>query len=129
MSTFSPSPTDPSIPRIKKGTFNLSQVAGTYDILTASGDVWVEIQAAYVKTAAAGLTSALVVTDHATPKSIVASTLLASITLDTALTIVTSSFLLPSGKKIQGTIVGTGSSGEVSVVIRYTPLTAGATIA
>lgn len=127
MQTFGPSGADAL--RIKNGVFNLSQSAGTYDILTATGDVWIEVSAAYIKTAGVGLTSCTIQTNHSTPKSIVASTLLVGLTIDTALAVVTASFLLPSTKKIQGTIVGTGSGGEIDVVIKYAPLTAGATLA
>lgn len=119
----------PTVPRVKKGVFSLNAAAATYDILTATGgDILVEIEQVYVKTAAAGLTSAAIATNHATPKSVVASALLAAITLDLAMTVVTSKFVLPSGKKIQGTIVGTGSGGEIDVVVKYTPLDAGATL-
>lgn len=118
--------TDITIPRIKTGVFNTNQVAGTYDLLTASGDVYVEVLAAYAKTAGAGFTSVAIATDHTVPKSIVASALLAAVTLDLSMTLVTTSFLLQSGKKIQGTIVGTGTGGEVDVIVRYAPATAGA---
>lgn len=123
-------PVDTGVLHVKAGTFNLSQVAGTYDILTATGgNVWVEIEQVYVTTAAAGLTSALIETDHtAGAKSIVASVLLAALTADSLQTIVTSKFLLPSGKKIRGTIVGTGSGGSISVIVKYAPITAGATL-
>lgn len=124
-------PTTPSdVPRIKQGSFNLSQAAGTYDILTATGgDVYVEVLQVFGKTAAAGLVSALVKTNHtAGDKSIMSSVLLVSLLGDAIHTIVTDKFVLPSGKKIQGTIVGTGSGGELAVVVRYTPLTAGATL-
>lgn len=117
------------IPKLRKGVFNTSQVAGTYDLLTASGgDVWVEVLSAYVKTAGAGFTTAAINTNHTTPKSVVAATAAASVTLDLAMTVVTASFLLQSGKKIQGTIVGTGSGGEIDLVVRYTPVDAGATL-
>lgn len=118
-------------PRLALGQFSLNQVAGTYPILTAKGgDVFVEIQQVYVKTAGAGLTSAHLDTGHATPKSIVASTLLAALVLDAELTLVTAgtNFVLPSGESINGTIVGTGTGGLVYLVARYTPLTNGATL-
>lgn len=122
-------PTDQSIPRIKSGVFNTNQVAGTYDLLTATGgDVYVEVLSSYVKTAGAGFTSVSVDTNHTVPKSIVASALLAAVTLDLSMTLVATSFVLPSGKKIQGTIVGTGSGGQIDVIVRYTPITAGATL-
>lgn len=120
---------NPQVPQVRQGSFNLNAAAGTYNLLTATGDVYVEIQTCYVKTAAAGLTSVTVQTDHTVPKSIVASIVQAVITLDLTMTVVTSSFVLPSGKKITGTIVGTGSGGEILVVVRYVPLTSGATLA
>lgn len=120
--------TDPAIARIKAGVFNTNQVAATYDLLTATGDVYVEVLAAYVKTAGSGFTTAAIATNHTTPKSIVAATAAASVTLDLAMTVVSSSFLLPSTKKIQGTLVGSGSGGEIDVVVRWAPVTAGATL-
>lgn len=129
MSAWAPAPTAPDQIRYAKGLFNLNQAAGSYILFTATGDVWVEIVAAYVKTAAAGLTSITIGTDHTTPKTIVASALLAAITADLSMTIVTSSFLLPSTKRIAGSIVGTGSGGEVDLVVRWVPMTTGATLA
>lgn len=123
------SPMDPSAPKIKAGVFNTSQAAGTYDLLTASGDIYVEVLAGYVKTAGAGFTTAAISTNHTTPKSIVAATAAASVTLDLAMTLVTASFLLQSGKKIQGIIVGTGSGGEIDIIVRWAPVSAGATLA
>lgn len=112
------------------GQFNLAQAAATYDLLTATGgDVYCDVQIVYVKTAAAGLTSAQVVTDHTTPKAVISSTVLASLILDAILTLSIGKFVLPSGKKIRGTIVGTGSAGLVYVVVNYVPLAAGATLA
>lgn len=116
-------------PVTKNVVFNLAQVAATYNLATATGDVWVEIVGCYVKTAATGLTSAAVVTDHATPKTLVAAILLAALTLDSIATVAIGSFLLPSGKHLQGTIVGTGSAGEMDIYVRWTPMTAGATLA
>lgn len=126
MPSFAPSGLDSL--RVKNGVLSLVHTAGTYDILTATGDVWVEISAAYVKTAGSGLTSALIQTNHTVPKSIVASTLAAAITLDLSMALVTTSFLLPDTKKIQGVIVGTGIGGEIDVIVKWAPLTAGATL-
>lgn len=117
--------------RLALGQFNLAQVAGTYTLLTAAGgDVLVEVQQVYVKTAATGLTSAHLDTGHTTPKSMVGSTVLASLVLDAQLTLVAAgtTFVLPSGKTITGTIVGTGTAGLIYVVCRYTPLAPGATL-
>lgn len=115
--------------RVTSKDFSLNAVAGTYDLLTATGgDVWVEISQAYVKTAAAGLTSALIATNHASAKSIVASIARASITADLIMTVVVPQFILPSGKKIQGTIVGTGTGGDIILVVKYFPLVPDATL-
>lgn len=124
-------PTDPQVLRTKTASFNLAQAAGNYTLLTATGgDVWVEIEQAYVKTAAGGLTSVLIETNHAgVSKSIVASALAAAITLELAMTIVTNKFVLPSGKLVRGTIVGTGNAGEVLLIVKWAPITAGATLA
>lgn len=121
-------PADPSIPRVKTAIFSLNQNAGTYDLLTATGDVYIEILAGYAKTAGFGFTTAAIATNHTVPKSIVAATAAASVTLDLAMTLVTTSFVLPSTKKIQGTIVGTGSAGEIDLIVRWSPITAGATL-
>lgn len=128
MSAWAPSPAPQDQIRYIKGTFNLNQAAGTYNLLTAAGDVWVEVVAAYVKTAAGGLTSVSIQTDHTTPKSIVASALLAAVTQDLSMVLVVSSFLLPTTKHISGTIVGTGSAGEIDLVVRWIPMTVGATL-
>lgn len=127
MNTWAPN-ANVDLPKIKTGVFNTSQNAGTYDLLTASGDVYVEVLAVYVKTAGAGFTTAAVATNHTTPKSIVAATAAVGITLDLAMTVVSAAFMLPSGKKIQGTIVGTGSGGEIDVIVRWSAVSAGATL-
>lgn len=116
--------------QVKPVSINLAQVAGTYTDATATGgDVWVEVVAAFVKTAAGGLTSALIEANHATAsKSIVASTLLASITGDALLTLVTTSFVLPANRVIRHTIVGTGTAGEIILVVKWSPITPGATL-
>lgn len=116
--------------RVTSADFNLNHAAATLDLLTATGgDVWIEISQAYVKNAATGLTSLHIDTNHATvPKSIVASIVRASVTADLVMTLVSSAFVLPSGKKIQGTIVGTGTGGDIILVVKYFPLTADATL-
>lgn len=116
-------------PRTTTGLFNLAQVAGSYPLLTAAGDVLCEIKEAYVKTAATGLTSVTLSTTHTSSKSVVASTLLAALTLDAILTLALSTFVLPSGKALQGTIVGTGTAGLIYLVVSWTPLSPGATLA
>lgn len=115
--------------RVQRFDASLIHTAGTYDIATATGgDMWVEIAAAQVTTAAVGLTSALLTTNHATPKVFVASTLLAALLLDSLLTVAVPVFLLPSGKKLQVTIVGTGSAGNIAIITKTAPASVGATL-
>lgn len=126
MSTFAPSGLDSL--RVKSAVFNTNQNAGTYTLLTATGDVYVEVSAAYVKTAGTGYTTAALSTNHTVSKSIVAAAAVATVTLDLAMTLVTIAFMLPSTKVIQGTLVGNGTGGEIDLVIKWAPMTAGATI-
>lgn len=125
----SPSLIDPRVSRTAIGSFNLAQAASTYTLLTANGDVWIEDIQAYVKTAAGNLTSVTIQSNHATPKSIVASILLAAILIDLQLTIVSGKFVLPDTKLITGTIVGTGNAGLIYVIAKWAPITTGATLA
>lgn len=113
--------------QVKASPINFNQSAGTYDMFTASGDVWVEIEQPFVAVAAGGLTSASIQTNHASgAKTIVASTARASLTADTILSVTTNKFILPSGKKIQLTIVGTGNAGNGYLVVKWAPISAGA---
>lgn len=123
-------PSNPQILQVKNVAINLAQNAGTYTDATATGgDIWCEVVAAFVSTAAGGLTSASISTNTATvPVSIVGSTILASLTASVALTLVGTSFVLPSTKAIQHTIVGTGNAGLITLVVKWAPLTAGATL-
>lgn len=122
-------PSDPAILRVKTATLNFAQTAATYDAFTATGDVWVEVEQAFMKTVAGGLTSATIQTNHtAGAKSIVASTLVAALTADTILSVVTNKFVLPDTKKIQYTIVSNGNAGVGYLTIKWAPITAGATL-
>lgn len=114
----------------KKFTFSTNQAAGTYDICSATGgDVYVLNYSIKTGTAVGGLTSASIQTNNTTPLSLLASTLLASLTGDKILAQSGSGFLLESGKKIQGTIIGVGNAGTVIVAITYVPIDAGASLA
>lgn len=125
-SNFSPS--SPQQLAIKSFDFSLAQNAGTYTIATASGGgVYVEVASVFTRVAGVGFTSFLLETNHgAAAKSIVASLIVASATIDSQLTIVTSSFVLPSTKLIRGTIVGNGSAGLVRIVTKWAPIDVGA---
>lgn len=121
---------DTLIPHVVTASFNLAQAAATYTLLTATnGDIWIEDVQAYVRTAAGGLTSAALQTNHTTPKVVVASLLLAALTLDLQCTIVTPRMVLPSTKIISGSIVGSGNAGLVYVICRWVPITPGAVLA
>lgn len=103
-------------------TVNTNQNAGTYDLCTATGgDVWVEVSNAYISVAGAGFTTVAIQTNHSTPKSIIAALAVVGATLDLSATVVTSSFYLPVGKKVQYTLVGNGSGGQIQVVFKAAP--------
>lgn len=112
---------NPSYNQTKVQTFtaNLAQVAATYDLATAGADVVIKSIGIFVSTAATGLTSITMQSNNNTSDVVLASTLLAVITLNKNLTPVSLPFVLPSGKKIQYTIVGTGSAGALTVIIEY----------
>lgn len=113
--------------QLKAAPINFNQSAGTYDAFEASGDVWVEVEQVYVKTAAGGLNTASIQTSHGNgSKSIVASTARAALAADAVLEVVTQKFVLPSGKKIQYTITGTGNAGAGYLVVNWAPISPGA---
>lgn len=115
--------------KVQRFDVSLIHAAGTFDIATATGgDMWVEIEVAQVTVAAIGLTSALLTTNHTTPKVFVASTLLAALLLDSLLAVAVPKFLLPSGKKLQVTIVGTGSAGNIAIIAKTAPASVGGTL-
>lgn len=116
------------IAKLMKSRLSLAQAAGVYDLFTASGEVWVEVKAAYVTVAGAGFTSLSVATDHTSPKSVVNSTAVGAVTKDASATIVSQGFILTDGKRIRLTLVGTGSAGEVVLLVNATPVTPGATL-
>lgn len=107
----------------KTYSFNMSQAAGTYTIGTVSGgDIMVQDVTCYVSVAAVGLVSVAVQTNDTTVSQMLATTLLASLTGGKSLTPFATLTYLPSGKLIQGTIVGTGSGGTLLIVVRYIKL-------
>jgi hypothetical protein len=103
-------------------TLNLAQVAGTYDVLTASGgDILIQDVTIFNSVAALGLVSAALATNNTTPDVLLAAGtgLLGALTGGKNFTPVQTPIYLPSGKKIQGAIVGTGSAGAIIVTVRY----------
>lgn len=129
MPAWSPGPGGATALTMASATANLSQAAGTYDLLTATGDVMLEWGTVYVVVAGVGFTSWTIVTDNTTPITILASTTLANTTIDKNLGPFWTPQLLVSTKKIRYTIVGTGSGGSARLVMGYRPVTAGAVLA
>lgn len=126
MATFAPTS---DLEKVKTAylTFNIGQAAGTYDLGTVSGgDILILQVAPYNSVAGAGLTSASIQTNDTGVTTILATTLLAALTGGLNLSLFNTPFVLPSGKKIQGTVVGIGSAGTIKLAVRYQPLTSGA---
>jgi hypothetical protein len=110
----------------KSATINLAQVAGTYTLLTATGDVVIQDITFYVNVAGLGLVSVVVKTSDSVQTTLLASVLLAALVAATNLTPFNALTYLPSTKAIQYTIVGTGTAGSIQVLVRYSQATPGA---
>jgi hypothetical protein len=130
MQSASPSVLDTSQLVSATFTFSLNQNAGTYNIGTVSvGGILIQDITIYNSVAATGLTSVAMATDDTTPATILSTVLLASLTGGVNLTPYSTRTYLPSGKHIQGTIVGNGTAGAIIVVVRYYRTVTGANIA
>lgn len=128
MSTFAGLP-DTQRPKTKTFNVSLNQAAGTYDVCTASGgDVFINDIVIKTTTAATGLTSITVQTNNTTPVSLLDSTALASLTADKQQAAANTPLLLESGQKIQMTIVGVGTGGNLKIAVSYLSVSAGADI-
>lgn len=123
----------PNLTQIKEFTADLSQAAGTYDLCTASGKIFIPMKdiACYMSTAGGTLTSVAVQTNQTNATVIltagegaVASLLAQKVVIHAAEGAIT----LESGQKIQYTIVGLTGTGSMKVTIRFTPLTSGGTL-
>lgn len=117
--------------RSKTSVFNIntSQAAATYDLLTASGgDVQIESVTFYTSVAGVGLVSVSVQTNDTTPVEMLSAAegALAALTVGKNLKQFTTRTILASTKKIQYTIVGTGSGGTIKAIIKWIPCVAGA---
>jgi len=122
--------TDLSFVKTAYLTFNLAQAAATYDLGTVSGgDILVLTAAPYNSVAAGGLTTAAITTNDTLPTAILAATALVTLTGGLNLTLFNTPFVLPSGKKIQGVIVGAGNAGTIKLAVRYQSLANGAVLA
>lgn len=101
---------------------DLGRAAGTYDIVTASGDVVIESIAFHVTTAATLLTSAAVKTDDTTVNTVLTAVVLAALLDGAALTPYAGALLLRSGKKLQVILVGLTGTGTLRMIARYRTL-------
>jgi hypothetical protein len=127
--TVSPGTADSNQIKSKIFNINLAQVANTYDLLTASsGSVDILGIEFYNDVAGSGLTSVTVQTNDTTVTTVLATVLLATLTGGKNLTALATSLILPSGKKITYTIIGTGSAGSIKAHVRYMTPTSGADI-
>lgn len=128
MSTWAPDPSAGT--RLVNTNFSTVRSAGTYDILTATGDVFILDYEIKTGAASTGLTSLTVQSNNTTPLVMLSSKLLAALTGDKSLISSGTGFLLENTKRIQSTIVGTGTgTGTLIVTATYVPVTAGATLA
>lgn len=129
MAVWAPSVQDTEKAILKVFSFSMNQAAGTYTIGTVSGgDIVIQSIIPYVSVAGVGLTSVAVQTDDTTVTTILATTLLAALTGGKNLAILNTPFYLPSGKHIQGTIVGAGSGGNLQLAVLYYRVASGAVI-
>ena len=120
------------LPQRTTFTANLAQAAATYDLATATGGaVLVTRVVVYVSVAGATFTSVAIQTNTTTAVTFLTSGegAVANVTADKTLKDSASAAYLASGKKIQFTLVGATGTGTLLVVVEYTPLAAGATLA
>lgn len=108
-----------TVGRTQEFTMDLAQVAGTYDLFTASGNVVIDRIDFYNAVAGAGLTSVSSATNDGTPTTLLSSVLLAALTGGVSLTPYTTPFVLGDGKKGRYTIVGTGTAGTIIAIVKY----------
>ena len=123
----------PNAPVGISAAVNCAQAAGTYDLLTATGDVLVTTQKYYQITAGATFTSLAIQTNDTTAAPLLSAAEGAVANLTAAKNIVSATVSTPivikSGKKIQMTLVGSTGTGTGTLAIYYTPITAGAFLA
>lgn len=109
----------------KEFAANIAQVAGTYDICTASGGgIYIENVVVYVTTAAATLTSVSIQTNQTNPTTVMSSVEGAVANLISQKNIVLAlarPIYLADGQKLQFTITGATGTGALLVVTKYYP--------
>lgn len=123
---------DTSLVKSATLTLNLAQAAGTYDAGTVSGGSLMLLDAvAYVTVVGATFTSVSIQTNTTTSVELMSSTegAVANVTVNKNLKVFITRTIIPSGSKIQYTIVGSTGTGTILLYIRYQPLANGVTIA
>lgn len=114
----------------KEVAVNEAQAAGTYTLLTATGDVLVTANRFYQITAGATFTSLAIQTNDTTAFALMTSTegLVTNLTAAKNITTanVGSPFLLRSGQTITMILAGSTGTGTGTLGIQYVPLTSGA---
>lgn len=113
--------TAPGIQPIQQAVVDLEQAAGSYDILEGNTASLVEVYAVYSAAPGAGLVSVSLQTDDDTPDVLLtaAEGALANLTGGKNLTFArTKPLVIPNGKKLQATIVGTGTGGSLIVLYK-----------
>jgi len=117
---------------VKEWTLNLAQAAATYDVTTATGDLYIDNFTIYVATAGATFTSVAIQTNDTNIFAFLTALEGAVANITEGKTLVSASTGKPtrltSGKKIQFTMVGTTGTGSLRLVVKYMPITAGAAL-
>lgn len=112
---------------------NCAQAAGSYDLLTATGDVLVMLQRYYQITAGATFTALSIQTDDTTAAVLLSAAegAVANLTAAKNITSATTNtpIILKSGKKIRMTLSGSTGTGTGTLAVFYVPLTSGAFLA
>lgn len=132
MSAVFAAPRDPNATSV---TIDLSQAAGTYTLLTASGgDVTVYSIALYATVAGAGFTSVSIETDAATPYVFLSAAdgAVANITSEANVATTWSqaqAIVIGNGHALTYTMAGAAGSGSMRAVIRWLPVDDEATFA
>ena len=107
-------------------TVSLNRAAGTYDICQAAGVVQILRVVPHEVTAAAGLTSVSLQSNATTPQEYLSAAEGAVANLTADKTIVNANrevrHTLLATRKLQATIVGTGSDGVMLVPVHFVPL-------
>lgn len=118
-------------PQIQEFTANLAQAAATYDLCTASGDLFIFKMGIYVATVGATFTSVAIQSNQTTAFVILnaADGAVANVQAQRSMPTTwtqASPWSLRSGQKIQFTLVGATGTGSLRVQVQYLPLTGGA---